>query len=190
MEYLPSAVAQWKRDAITWYRRDTELFVKLYKDVEDRMNQSGARPSFTSTIIRDQKRYNLSPIEGAWLSATMYAGGAETSATAADWFMFAMIAHPEVQAKCHQELDAVIGRSRMPGFADQERLPYIRATVREVLRWRTVVPIGAPHQSMEDDWYEGYFIPKGTIVIANIWAMNRDKEVYVRSTPRWNLFRN
>uniref|UniRef100_A0A0W0FZK7 Putative cytochrome P450 n=1 Tax=Moniliophthora roreri TaxID=221103 RepID=A0A0W0FZK7_MONRR len=186
MKYLPSAVAQWKRDAITWYRSDTELFVKLYKDVEDRMNQSGARPSFTSTIIRDQKHYNLSPIEGAWLSANMYAGGAETSATVVDWFMLAMIAYPEIQAKCHQELDAVIGRSRMPGFADQESLPYIRATVREVLRWRTVVPIGAPHQSMEDDWYEGYFIPKGTIVIANIWAMNRDKEVYGPDADTFN----
>ena len=58
------------------------------------------------------------------------------------WFMLAMIAYPEVQKKCHEELDRVIGRSRMPTFRDRESLPYIRATVRELFRWRTPVPIG------------------------------------------------
>jgi cytochrome P450 len=26
-----------------------------------------------------------------------------------------------------------------------------------------------PHRLIEDDWYEGYLIPKGTTVVANIW---------------------
>ena len=58
------------------------------------------------------------------------------------WFMLAMIAYPEVQKKCQEELDRVIGRSRMPTFMDRERLPYIRATLRELFRWRTAGPIG------------------------------------------------
>ena len=58
------------------------------------------------------------------------------------WFMLAMIAYPDVQKKCQEELDRVIGRSRMPTFRDKESLPYIRATVRESFRWRTVAPIG------------------------------------------------
>ena len=28
---------------------------------------------------------------------------------------------------------------------------------------------GVPHRLMEDDIYEGYLLPKGSIVIANIW---------------------
>ena len=56
--------------------------------------------------------------------------------------MLAMIAYPEVQKKCQEELDRVIGRSRMPTFRDRERLPYIRATLRELFRWRTPGPIG------------------------------------------------
>ena len=58
------------------------------------------------------------------------------------WFMLAMIAYPEVQKKCQEELDRVIGRSRMPALRDRESLPYIRATVRELLRWRAPLPIG------------------------------------------------
>ena len=56
--------------------------------------------------------------------------------------MLAMIAFPAKQRRCQEELDTVIGRSRMPTFADRDNLPYLRATVREALRWRPVGPIG------------------------------------------------
>ena len=56
--------------------------------------------------------------------------------------MLAMIAYLEKQRKCQEELDAVIGRSRMPTFADSDSLPYLCATLREALRWRTVSPLG------------------------------------------------
>jgi len=56
--------------------------------------------------------------------------------------MLAMIAYPEKQRKCQAELDTVIGRSRMPTFADLNSLPYLRATLQEALRWRPVIPVG------------------------------------------------
>ena len=66
-----------------------------------------------------------------------------------------MVAHPHVQKKAQEELDRVIGRARMPEFADQEDLVYCNAVVREILRWRTVVAGGLAHSTTEDDWYEG-----------------------------------
>ena len=60
------------------------------------------------------------------------------------WFFLAMIAHPEKQRKCQEEIERVIGRSRMPTLADQNNLPYVRATIRELLRWRPVTPLGGP----------------------------------------------
>jgi cytochrome P450 len=50
--------------------------------------------------------------------------------------------------------------------------------VKEVLRWRPIVPIITPHRVIEDDWYEGMFIPRGTICLANAWHMNRDPEIF------------
>ena len=35
-----------------------------------------------------------------------------------------------------------------------------------------------PHVSTEDDVYGGYFIPKGTPVVGNIWAVNMDPRRY------------
>ena len=98
------------------------------------------------------------------------------------WWTLAMLAYPETQARAHAELDAVVGCTRLPTFADYPHLPYIRAMVKELLRWRPIVPLNIPHQSMEDDWYEGMFVPKGTICLANTWHMNRDPEIFGKNT--------
>jgi cytochrome P450 len=58
------------------------------------------------------------------------------------WFFLAMVAFPEKQRECQEELDAVVGRSRMPTVEDGNNLPYMRATVRELLRWRPISPLG------------------------------------------------
>ena len=102
------------------------------------------------------------------------------------WWTLAMVAYPETQARAHAELDAVVGRGRLPTFADYANLPYICAMVKEALRWRPTGPLGAPHRSTEDDWYEGMFIPKGTICIANMWHMNRDPEIFGKNTEHFD----
>ena len=113
------------------------------------------------------------------------AAGAETTSSAMAWFMFAIVLHPDVQKRAQAELDTVVGRSRPPSFSDFEDLPYIRALVKEVLRWHTVDPVGLPHRTTEDDWYNGYFIPKGTLLVPNVWHLNRDPDIY---GPDANLF--
>ena len=100
--------------------------------------------------------------------------------------MLAMLAYPEVQRRAQAELDAVVGRARTPTFADFQHLPYIRAVVKEILRWRPVGPVGIPHLSTEDDWYDGMFIPKGTVMIPNIWHLNRDPKIYGADAAQFN----
>ena len=89
-----------------------------------------------------------------------------------------MIAFPEVQRRAQDELDTVVGRDRLPTFADTPRLPYACAVMKEVLRWRPAVPLGIPHAAINDDWYDGMFIPKGTVCISNVWHCNHDRAVF------------
>lgn len=56
--------------------------------------------------------------------------------------MLAMVLHPEVQARAQEEIDKVVGHDRLPDFSDRENLPYVRAMILEVLRWKPVVPLG------------------------------------------------
>ena len=53
-----------------------------------------------------------------------------------------MSSYPEIQARAQAEIDSVVGRDRVPSFADRPHLPYIRALVRELLRWRPAGPLG------------------------------------------------
>ncbi|CCM06848.1 uncharacterized protein FIBRA_09153 [Fibroporia radiculosa] len=89
-----------------------------------------------------------------------------------------MVMHPVVQARAQAELDTVVGKTRLPTFDDRERLPYLQCVISEVFRWGVATPVGVPHRSTEDDEYNGWHIPKGTMVIANAWAMLRDERVY------------
>lgn len=80
-----------------------------------------------------------------------------------------MAMYPGVQKKAQDELDRVVGRTRLPDFSDRESLPYINAVVRELTRWNSVAPLALPHAVLEDDEYNGYYIPKGCIVMPNVW---------------------
>jgi cytochrome P450 len=89
-----------------------------------------------------------------------------------------MVAFPDAQRRAQAELDAVVGHARLPTFADAPYLPYMRAIIRETLRWRPVAMLGIPHVATEKDWYGDMFIPKGTTCIANLWHCNHDRTVF------------
>ncbi|TFY69462.1 hypothetical protein EVJ58_g398 [Rhodofomes roseus] len=90
----------------------------------------------------------------------------------------AMMCFPDAQRKAQAEIDRVIGNDRLPTLADRDELPYIRALIWEVLRWQPIAPLGAPHSLIQDDTHAGYYLPKGTTVITNIWGMLRDRTRY------------
>lgn len=104
-----------------------------------------------------------------WCASAIYAGGADTTAAALYTFFLAMTMHPDVMRRAQQEIDAVVGSERFPGLQDRESLPYVEAVLSESLRWGIIGPLAVPHASQEDTTVNGYFIPKGTIVIANSW---------------------
>ncbi|KAI0774796.1 cytochrome P450 [Trametes elegans] len=107
-----------------------------------------------------------------------YVGGVETTHIVSQVFFLAMAMHPDAQRNAQDELDSVVGVDKLPTFADRESLPYINALLKEVLRWHTMAPIGIAHRSIADDVYEGYFIPAGSVIIPNIWAMSQDESAY------------
>ena len=99
-----------------------------------------------------------------------------------------MALYPEVQKKAQAEIDAVVGPSRLPDFHDRPFLPYVNAVLKESSRWNLVVPLGrppviiiiatiltsfeaVPHMSTNDDEYNGFYIPKGTIMMGNAWIV-------------------
>ena len=106
-----------------------------------------------------------------------------------------MTLYPDVQKKAQQEIDAVVGTDRLPSFDDRHNLPYVCALVSEVMRWQPIVPMGkctysAPATASFFNCYPafrrldgditvaGYHLPKGSVILANMWHFLRDPETY------------
>lgn len=178
-EWMPGA--GFKRKAREW-RAFVDMFIALPFDaVKADMQKGGAVPSFTSLALRDIKegddrKYEEELIKG--VAATTYTAGADTTVSVMATFFLAMTMYPEIQRKAQEELDRIVGTDRLPDFSDEPSLPYTSAVMKEVLRWQQVAPFAIPHRVMADDVYNGYFIPKGSIVIGNSWAILHDENLY------------
>ncbi|KAJ7834053.1 cytochrome P450, partial [Mycena olivaceomarginata] len=158
MNWFPSWMATWKRDGLEWHEQETKMFERLNGGVAKEMATGQSEQCFVRELIETEQRHGLSQKESAWLAGIMLC--AKTLGTLLN-FVLAMTLYPDVARKAQHELDTVVGRHRLPTFADQTSLPYLRAMIKETLRWRPVSPLAVPRRTTEDDSYGGYFIPKG-----------------------------
>lgn len=141
------------------------------------MSTGTVTSSFTSTLL-EAKPDSHGELLIKDAAASLYGAGVDTTHSSVYTFFLAMTCFPEVQRKAQRELDSVVGRNRLPVLADRDHLPYIHALCLEVLRWQSAVPLGLPRRLNRDDVYAGYFIPKGTVIIPNIWKFLHDSSTY------------
>ncbi|KAL4900392.1 hypothetical protein BDW74DRAFT_188242 [Aspergillus multicolor] len=148
--------------------------------VKDQVEAENSEPSYVSSLLKDKDTLPGSKDEHEikWTAVSLYFGGADTTVSTIATFFLAMTLYPDIQKRAQQEIDRVVGRARLPGFSDRSNLPYINAIVKEALRWHPVAPMGVVHSSMEDDTYHGYHIPKGSLILPNVWAFCHDPYDY------------
>ncbi|KAG5723816.1 O-methylsterigmatocystin oxidoreductase [Termitomyces sp. T112] len=141
------------------------------------MMQGTEFPSFTSTMLRKTlNAYEEGVVQ--WGANSLYGGGTDTTTAALTTFLLAMVINPDVQKKAQEELDSIIGTSRLPNSLDRPRLPYMEALLLETLRCHPIGPMGIPHSVSQDDYYNGMLIPKDSIVLVNLWLIAHDPEIY------------
>ena len=107
-----------------------------------------------------------------------FIAGTETTANTLSWALLYLIRNPKVQEKLHLELDRVIGRHRLPDLEDKKSLPFLEATITEILRISSVGPFALPHKAIVDTTLQGYHIPKDTTVIVNLWSLHHDPDIW------------
>ncbi|KAI5115731.1 hypothetical protein M0805_006795 [Coniferiporia weirii] len=140
-----------------------------------------AVPSMTSKLIESNSTDDGSIVdEDIIVKSTFvaYAAGADTTVSTLNTFCLAMVLYPDVQLRAQEELDRVIGKDNLPTMGDRPNLPYVEAICKESSRWQPVTPLGVAHCAAEDDVYKGYFIPAGTTMLPNVWAMHSDPKEY------------
>ncbi|KJK61138.1 Cytochrome P450 [Aspergillus parasiticus SU-1] len=116
------------------------------------------------------------------LAGNLFGAGSDTSSSTLVTFVLACCAFPETLPRAWEELDRVVGPHRSPTFEDEPDLPYVKAFVKEVLRWRSVAIIGGqPHAPIKDDCYKVQCTslnPLNTWVQGNVWAIHHHEREF------------
>ncbi|KAG1826697.1 cytochrome P450 [Suillus variegatus] len=120
------------------------------------------------------------------VALTGYMVGMDTSAAALQIFLLTMVLYPDVQARARAEIDQAVKHDKMPCLDERASMPYLDAILRdgpEMVSYRSprlfrsnialfecsTTCTGIPHATSNDDVYDGYFIPKGAMVVVNQW---------------------
>ncbi|KAG1846138.1 cytochrome P450 [Suillus tomentosus] len=173
-----------KRDAQTSSDRMREMINVPFQYAQDHIVENSVlgRVSMVAENLQriekqDQSSRPLFESSLKKAATTAILASYETTTSVLMAFALAMTSYPNAQERAQAEIDSVVGRDRLPTFEDRASLPYVESILRETLRWQPVLPL-LPRATSSDDIYDGYFIPKGTAVLCNLWGISRDEKRY------------
>ncbi|KAJ5660567.1 hypothetical protein N7507_007018 [Penicillium longicatenatum] len=178
LRYLPAFLSPWKRAADKLYAEQVDLYMRLFHH-----GRVSAGWNATKQALSTAKKYAPadSPVEDldiAFTLATSTQGGMETSPRQMLWLFIAALYKPPLMNRAHCVLDEVVGRDRLPCFADRAKLGFIDAIMHEMFRWRPISPGSIPRRADRDDEFGGTKFKKGVTIMANAWSIGRDEKVF------------
>ncbi|KAF9260636.1 cytochrome P450 [Marasmius fiardii PR-910] len=139
-EWVPGAAfpREWKKSVTTLPRVPMEF-------VKRSMKNGIAKTCAATRVLQgieedDQHRVVKERLENVLGAA--YAAASDTSVSAVESFILAMLFNPDIQKKAQKAVDEVIGDDRLPDFSDMGSIPYVDALLKEALRWNPVTPLG------------------------------------------------
>lgn len=173
---LPGFLAPWKAQAENHFTTKHDLHSKNFQ----RALQSDAwniSKHLKKTVEKDG--LNMPLVELKFELGTIIDAALDGTTDSLIWFIVACVTQDQhFITKARAELDAVVGRDRLPIPDDKPNLPYITAIVEEIFRWRPAGPEGVPHLNRVETTYKGYTIPKGSVIVPNVWAISREEALF------------
>lgn len=171
--HVPYFMSPWKQKEFARHDEEARAFKSNVQRVHDGIASGTAQPSFVNTFISklasqpDGARWGEEK-EATYVVGQMAIAGALTIGSPIQSFLLAMLHYPGWLGKLQAEIEEVC-LGECPSWEHREKMPLLRAVVKEVIRWRPPVPTGIPHATEADDVWNGYFIPKGATVHALEW---------------------
>jgi len=109
--------------------------------------------------------------------------GVDTTSYVICWLLLNLAQNPENQERLREEVSSVLQGGDLVGEA-LGKLPYLKACIRESHRHTPPGPFGAIRALPKSALFCGYEIPKGTVVLLNQVAYQKDPKL----VPSWNEF--
>lgn len=160
------------------YRARRDKYLTIFLDMlKERIANGTDRPCITGNIIKDPEE-TLNEAELKSICLTMVSAGIDT--VPGNMIMgLGYLASPEgqqIQQKAYEEIMKVYPEDgeAWEKCLSEEKVPYITALTKEILRFWTVIPICLPRTSIKDIKYKDTTIPAGSVFYMNAWAADYD----------------
>ncbi|MCO5605734.1 hypothetical protein L7F22_059918 [Adiantum nelumboides] len=132
--------------------------------------------SVSTSVHEGQPGLSLQNVKAALMN--LFGGGIDTAALTIEWALGELLATPAKMRKLQEEIDQVVGSTRLVEEADLSGLPYLQAVVKETMRLHPVVPLLVPHLASKACEVMGYRVPANTLAYINAWGIGRDPETW------------
>jgi len=178
---LPKVFQFWRRYWEKQGQSHHDIYRTWWAPVKQAIANGTAPPSFVRDILlHGDTKYTGDDAEAMWLAMGIIAAGSDNPRMTLNTFVMSTLCHPHILRKARQEIDRICSNShtalRLPRIDDMPCLPYISALIKELLRWRPVVPLIPQHQLTQDLEFEGYHFPRGTDFVINSIAVCAEVE--------------
>ncbi|KAI7756705.1 hypothetical protein M8C21_008388 [Ambrosia artemisiifolia] len=104
----------------------------------------------------------------------MFVAGTDTTFTNLEWTLGELLRHPQAMKQLQQEAQIIGQGKSMITEDDLDKMPYLKAVLKETLRLHPPAPLLIPRELTQDVKLLDYDIPSGTQVFINAWAISRD----------------
>ncbi|XP_067319258.1 cytochrome P450 2C18-like [Anolis sagrei] len=178
MEWVPGP----HHRMVTNFAKFREIVLEEAKEHRATLDPNSPRDFIDCFFIRmDQEKHDEASaftMENMVIcSLDFFGAGTESTSSTLKYGLLILQKFPEIEEKVQEEIDRVVGRSRMPGMADRGQMPYTDAVIHEIQRFISFSSVGVPHAMVKDTLFRGYTIPKGTTIFPVLTsALHDDKE--------------
>ncbi|KAF9891620.1 hypothetical protein FE257_003631 [Aspergillus nanangensis] len=188
IDKLPKALQWWRPRGERIFEKTRKVYKRELDRLEQRIRDGTQRRCFGVDFLESKEVQKMDEIQKLFVFGSLMEAGSDTSRVTIGQIIAGAITYPDWVQRARAELDSVCGANgeRLPQWEDRSRLPYITAVVKEGFRWRpNIAEIGAPTALTQDDEYEGYRFPKGTVFTWNAWAIALNPEEYPEPERFW-----
>lgn len=180
---LPAVFGGWRRQAPIVRRAVLHAYGVLMRVAEQ--DRGGSFRALIPALRRQAAdptaapELRMSEAEIMVMMGGLLDAGFASTVASFETIVLALTAHPLALRRVQAEVDAELGiAGRLPDHIERGRLPYLHACVMEVLRWHATTPVPLPREAEADVVVGGFRIPKGTTIMTNVWAIQRDPAYY------------
>ncbi|RID63689.1 hypothetical protein BRARA_E02673 [Brassica rapa] len=154
-----------------------ELLERLLREHEDKHQETDMMDVLLAASRDEKADYKITRNHIKLLIVELFLGGTDTAARLIQWAMAEILSKPNILERLRQEIDSVVGKTRLIQETDLPRLPYLQAVVKETLRLHPAAPLTL--RMFEEECKVGQFhIPERTTLVVNIYAVMRDPDLW------------